>query len=435
MKFKIHRGTQEIGGSCVEVWTDTTRILVDFGLPLVNNDGSQFEMKDYEGYGASDLVEAGVLPNIQGLYGDGEDPIDAVVISHAHPDHYGLLSYISSSVPFYMGRPTHRIIDLSNMFTPQQVDIENVNYFEKEKPFRIGDISITPYWMDHSAFDAFAFLIEADGKSIFYSGDLRAHGRKRKVFERFKKIAPKGVDHLLLEGTKLDMGDERFKTEEEIENDLVELFKEPYKINMVHASGQNIDRLVSIFKACLKAEKTFVVDVYVAKVLKELSEFAKLPFPSDDFENIKVIFPYFTSRRLSNQGNEAVLYQFKKYKVTKEEIGQDPSQYVMVVRPSMQKDLEHIDGIDGGNLIYSMWRGYLEKSNTSEFIDYLKDRGFSVHILHTSGHADPNTLKELVDALQPKNIVPIHTFEGDNYSKVFDEPVIRLSDGEVKEIE
>ena len=31
--FKIHRGTKEIGGSCVEVWTESTRILLDFGIP------------------------------------------------------------------------------------------------------------------------------------------------------------------------------------------------------------------------------------------------------------------------------------------------------------------------------------------------------------------------------------------------------------------
>jgi len=37
MKFKIHRGTKEIGGSCIEVWTETTRILVDFGMPLVKD--------------------------------------------------------------------------------------------------------------------------------------------------------------------------------------------------------------------------------------------------------------------------------------------------------------------------------------------------------------------------------------------------------------
>lgn len=35
MKIKIHRGTQEVGGSCVELQSGDTRIVVDLGLPLV----------------------------------------------------------------------------------------------------------------------------------------------------------------------------------------------------------------------------------------------------------------------------------------------------------------------------------------------------------------------------------------------------------------
>ena len=38
MRFQIHRGTREIGGSCVEIWTESTRLVVDFGMPLVNPD-------------------------------------------------------------------------------------------------------------------------------------------------------------------------------------------------------------------------------------------------------------------------------------------------------------------------------------------------------------------------------------------------------------
>lgn len=42
----------------------------------------------------------------------------------------------------------------------------------------LPDIKGTPYLMDHSAYDAYAFLIEADGEKIIYSGDFREHGRK-----------------------------------------------------------------------------------------------------------------------------------------------------------------------------------------------------------------------------------------------------------------
>lgn len=48
-----------------------------------------------------------------------------------------------------------------------------------------------------------------------------------------------------------------------------------------------------------------------------------------------------------------------------------------------------------------------------------------------SGHADINTLQKMVEAVQPKNIVPIHTFRGADYSKHFNFPVILTNDGEV----
>ena len=34
MKIKIHRGAKEVGGSCVEISSDASTILVDLGLPL-----------------------------------------------------------------------------------------------------------------------------------------------------------------------------------------------------------------------------------------------------------------------------------------------------------------------------------------------------------------------------------------------------------------
>jgi ribonuclease J len=434
MKFKIHRGTNEIGGSCVEVWTENTRILLDFGMPLVEKDGKEFNFDKYKTLKSKELVEKGILPNIKGLYDSSNNLIDGVIISHPHQDHYGLTNYIDDNIQYYLGEATHKIIELNNLFTPQEIHLENPNYFEKETTFKIGDISITPYWADHSAFDAYSFLVEANGKSLFYSGDFRSHGRKAKAFYWFTHNAPQNVDYLLLEGTTISRDKKPFKTEPEIENELVEVFKQQGKINLIYTSGQNIDRLTSIYRACKRTGKIFIVDVYVAKVLKELSIYAGIPYPSENFENLKVMFPFFTSRRLKNEGNEKILYEFKKFKITKEEISNQSEKIVMTVRPSMQKDLENIDRIKGGNFIYSMWEGYLQKSGTMKFVDYLTSRKFTLHKIHTSGHADTKTLKKMVEAIKPKNIVPIHTFEGDKYKDIFNKPIVELKDKETIEI-
>lgn len=430
MKFKIHRGTKEIGGSCVQVWTENTRMLIDIGMPLIEKDGSEFNMEKYESFTVKELIKAGALPDIKGIYKNEDNIIDGVLLSHAHLDHYGLFNFLNPNLKCYLGRATHKIIELNSLFTPQAISVSYPVYFDREKTFQIGDISITPYWADHSAFDSYSFLIEADGKRIFYSGDFRGHGRKSKVFQWFTHHAPQDIDYLLLEGTSIGRESKPSKSEAEIEDDFVALFSEPNKINLVYTSGQNIDRLVSIYKACRRTDKILVVDVYVAEILKELSEFAKLPHPSEDYKNLRVIFPYYTSRRLANNGNEKILYQFKDYKITKGDISAQADKIVMVVRPPMQKDLDYIKNIDGGNLIYSMWEGYMEKLSTKKFIDYLMKQKFTLHKIHTSGHADIESLKEMTNALKPKAIIPIHTFEAGKYKDIFKFPVVEVNDGE-----
>ncbi len=435
LSFKIHRGTKEIGGSCVEVWTASTRILLDFGMPLVNKDKSEFDFGKYKNWTVEELIAHGVLPDIKGLYDEKDKMIDGVIISHPHQDHFGLINFIHKNTQFHLGEATHKLIEISNIFTPQEIHIEKANYFEKEKTFQIGDISITPYWADHSAFDAYSSLVEADGKRLFYSGDFRSHGRKANAFNWFTHNAPQHVDYLLLEGTTIGRESKQFKRETAIENEFVKVFQEQNKINLVYSSGQNIDRIVSVYRACKKTNKILVVDVYVAKILKELSMFAKIPFSSKEFEKLKVMFPYYTSKRLTKEGNEKILFEFKQYKFTKEQISEQSNEIVMFVRPSMQKDLENISNLDGGNLTYSMWEGYLQKSGTKDFLDYLISRNFTIHKIHTSGHADTATLKKMVEAIKPKNIVPIHTFSGSDYARIFNVPIVELNDGETISIE
>jgi ribonuclease J len=434
MKFKIHRGTQEIGGSCVEIWTAATRLVIDFGLPLVNPDRTPFDSRALKEKTPEELIQDGILPNVPGLYQDS--PETSLLLSHAHQDHYGLINYIKPDCPVYLGKATHKLIELTNLFTHQEWVINNPHYFQSGKTYTIGDILITPYLMDHSAFDAYAFLVGADGSSLFYSGDFRSHGRKSKAFEWFIHNVKAGVDYLLLEGTTLGRSDQRFPTETDIENELVSTFANDKGPHLIYASGQNIDRLVSIFRACRRTGKILALDFYIANVLKTLSAYGRLPFPSRDFPEIRVFFPYRLARMISNQGKLELLYQFKDYKITKKQISDQADRIVMTVRPGIQGDLDYIENLDGGQFIYSMWEGYKEESSTKEFLGYLGNRGLKETYLHTSGHADQATLQKMVEILKPKKIVPIHTFTGDEYENVFGgDHIERVSDTEVVTLE
>ena len=107
MNVTIHRGTNEIGGSCVEVVDREDRVLIDIGMPLLDGVGGRFDFQKFSHMSARGLVGCGVLPNVSGAWaGDdfgGEKSLDALLLSHAHLDHYGLIDYVRNGIPTYLG--------------------------------------------------------------------------------------------------------------------------------------------------------------------------------------------------------------------------------------------------------------------------------------------------------------------------------------------
>ena len=429
----IHRGTKEIGGNCIEVSTNSTRVLFDFGMPLVEADKSEFNFNKYKSLSVDELIKKKILPNMDGLYPNDKNPIDAIIISHPHMDHYGFMGFVSDKIPVYIGNAANELIKISNIFTPSNVVINNPIFYNSEKPFTVGDITITPYLNDHSAFDAYSFLIEGEGQRLFYSGDFRGHGRKGSLLTKLANHPPPDIDYLLMEGTNIGRTT-KSKSEDEIENELTTVFKESDKINLIYQAGQNIDRIVSVFKACKKANKTLVLDIYLAYIMATLVKTTgnKLPYPSRKFPQIKVFFSSYASKRMVIELGKQELYNFQPYKITKDEIDKNFSNIVMIVRPSLMVHLKGLKNIDNGNLIYSLWEGYKTKGSTKTFIEHLiNDRKFTYHYIHTSGHADLDTLKDLVNGINPNKLIPIHTFKKDEYNKLFNKSVIKIKDGEL----
>jgi ribonuclease J len=167
MRVRIHRGSHEIG-NCVEVESGGARIVLDLGRPL--------------DAGHDDDVP---LPPISGL--EGNDPsLLGVLISHPHQDHYGLVHGISEKVPIFMGEAASNILRQAAFFGIGGLMATPTGLLRDRQPFALGPFRITPFLVDHSAFDSYSLLIEAGGRRLFYTGDFRATGGKEGV--RFQVV-------------------------------------------------------------------------------------------------------------------------------------------------------------------------------------------------------------------------------------------------------
>ncbi len=341
MKVCIHRGTQEVGGTCIEIESQGQRIVLDVGLPLE----------------ATDSIKS--LPNVN-WFREQNESLLAVVISHPHQDHYGLARYLLPDTQVVMGAATERILKAAKLFTPTGMEFRNVLHLESGKSFAIGPFTMTPYLNDHSAYDSYSLLISADGQQLFYSGDFRGHGRKAALFEQFLMHPPSDVDVLLLEGTTIGRADSEAKlqTEQELEQCFRKHIDESKGMVLVWTSGQNIDRLVTLFKACKQCGRKLILDMYTAEILRVTGN-PKLP--QAEWDGIKVFLPDSQRRQIIKNAQFKLVDRYKPYRIYPKQLAVVAARSVMLFRPSMMRDLEKAECLQESKLVYSLWPGYLER--------------------------------------------------------------------------
>ncbi|MBS3872245.1 MAG: MBL fold metallo-hydrolase [Firmicutes bacterium] len=414
MQVTIHRGTHEIGGTFVELRSGKNRLLLDAGYPL--SLGGRPLPDQLALYSDEKVLESGMLPRIKGLYRWDEPAFDAVIISHAHIDHYGLLHYVNFAIPVYLSRGTRKLIEVSALFRAERYCAAKAYEFDMYKPFQIGGFRIMPFLMDHSAFDAAAFEISSKEKTILYTGDFRGHGRKGHCLERFISKAKKCADALLIEGTLLGRQDDMVITEQEIEALLVKKMDKLIGPLLFQTSSQNIDRIVSFYRAASRLGRIFVVDLYTANVLYALKLLGdnQVPYPSEDYPNIKVFYPYRLTLMTYNKIGKEYAKRFSPYHISRTKLNREQNNIVMAVRPSMRIDIER-SGLKDGLFVYSLWTGYRSSAYQQGFEEYLTRAGFSSEILHTSGHATVSDIRRVIAGLEPKQIIPIHTMSPDSF--------------------
>ena len=417
MDIKVHRGLEQIGGCITEISTATSRVFIDFGQNL-------------PGHGEPTTPEQDKLM-VENIFASNAKSHEAVFYTHGHEDHVGLFEYIPSCVPQYMSDGTKELllikyktlkegVDLclerlqnDTNATKEQIDkvvvrkskaenkiklITKMNAWGRTSPRKkpcsisIGDITITPFFNCHSIYDSHMFLIEADGKRIWHTGDYRAHGYMGKgLIPTLSKYAT-NIDTLITEGTMLSRNDECIH-ECRVSEKMANVMK-AFKYVFVLASATDIERLASIKNAALEAKKTlYVCSKFMASTMKFFTE--------RESELSHGLFN-FSPRMLRLNGLERI----KK------------SGFVLVVGTSQisrVKELINELPIEDTLLIYSSWEGYYtipEQIAANPNYKKFRELFFNVVDIHTSGHADKTTIRKVVDIVKPQETVFIHKEKG-----------------------
>ena len=409
MKLIIHRGNQ-IGGCIAEIYTDTSRVFIDMGQNLPGHAEKTTFKQDQN--------------MVNGFFNANKREHEAVVYTHAHEDHVGLFRLVPENIPQYISEGGQKILlgkqnllfknhlhDVKKVLSMKlewlkylnrlkynRQSIARINRFhtwkrtevgEEPVSLQIGNIRLTPFYCSHSIYDAYMFLIEADGKRIWYTGDYRIHGYVGKdLFERLSTYA-KDIDILVTEGTMLGRTDECIQ-EEEISKQMTEVMRK-YKYVFVLASSTDMERQASIQNAAYNAGKDLMVGSdFMASMMNIFTKCEGKKNNKLFYFNYKM---YYTASFPSMKENGFIL-----------DLGASQIEVAKELLPKLdaQKTI----------LIYSSWDGYYKLPEQVEINPKYKEfRELFTNVvdIHTSGHADCQTIEKVITIVNPKEaIIGIH---------------------------
>ena len=403
MNVIIHRGIDQIGGCITEIATAKARIIIDLGQNLPDNECNVNDV-----YASKEAVEE--LCN----------GIDAILYTHYHGDHLGHFLNVPDRVTQYIGATAKRVLlrkyeQLS--YIPGKkaemeaaiAKIENMEVFTECDTIEIGDIVIKPFFVSHSAYDSYMFIVEAENKRIVHTGDFRDHGYLSKNFYKAVNayiLARGTVDLLITEGTMTSRLAEEVKNEQQIQTEIGNIMRR-YKNVFVLCSSTDLERLASV-KAAARKQRL------------------RSPLIADNFQ--KDVLAIFTGSLAakSPMWNFGTVYDFRESNGKLIRWMLDAG-FCMFVRPT-DKFNGYLDSIlprlnpQETVLVYSMWKEYVNPGNPIHRKDnYLKfiDRFANVEKIHTSGHASPECLARVCNQINPTiGIIPIHSENSANFSNL-----------------
>jgi ribonuclease J len=350
----FYGGINEIGGNKVLLEDGGRGLFLDFGFPYKRHKRFYEEyLNPRSGAGLLDPLTMGLLPPLAGLYRDDLVPpglweqfrdnplyreikeVNGVLLTHAHLDHSGYISFLRADIPIYSTGVTAFIAkamqDSGKSGFEQQVCYYNPavrdcpadwkqtaflaeNAAKQQRQFCISDVNLltlsadearfwgSGFWektskqkglischltahsgcsfnlrcfpVDHSIPGACAWGIETSSGWVIYTGDLRLHGKRSELTKGFIEEASKLHPRaLILEGT--NVGRESNIAERDVYENALKASAKSKGLVIADFSPRDVDRLLTFLQIARDTGRKLAIlpkDAYLLKTMRLLEK-------------------------------------------------------------------------------------------------------------------------------------------------------------------
>lgn len=153
---------------------------------------------------------------------------------------------------------------------------------------------------------------------------------------------------------------------------------------VLDGSAQNIDRTVTLYRACLKSGRTLAVDLYTAEVLELLADTGRLP--TAGWDNLKVVITRAFSRLYESKGRGDFVERMAAHGVSAARLAENTEKWVIMIRPSLMRDMvpKGVTPTPDDAWSYSQWRGYLQQPDGIALKSWFDKGGAKAAHIHTA---------------------------------------------------
>jgi len=399
-------GYNEVGKNCTAINVDGEVLIIDLGIHLENYIRLT-EDEDLVKINADKLMDVGAVPNISVL-DNVKRNVKAIVIGHAHLDHVGAVPYVANkfNAPVICSPYTAEV--LKNILKDDKIRINNdIKTLNLNSFYKISEnIKIEFIHITHSVPQAALIAIHTDYGIILYANDFKFDlypvlGKKPN-FKRLEELGKEGIIASVVESTYAS--DARKMPSESVAREMLKdvLLGTDNKDNLIIITtfSSHIARLKSIIEFGQKLNRKIIfLGRSLAKYVKAAENIGIVDF-SKDVEIVKY------GRQIERMLKKVDKDREKYLLIVTGHQGEPKSVLYKIAKGEFEFDLYPEDSV-----VFSCRTIPTPTNieNRDALENELKQTGVRIFKdIHQSGHAAREDLRDFINLVKPKNIIPAH---------------------------